>query len=431
MRLAPAFDVARTAAAAGVGERTLRRRLDTLKRRGVCGDVAAALASCGRAGFAAVAVTDPRCPPNVAATVESVVIDTASGAATGVRAWPWRAPRERAGRLAAFLAGNPRLGRRAVVGAAGRDDSRLMLARSSTALTVLMFDSLSDNPDTADRILQNPACPPRVLNRFAADPSNKLRCYVAEHPHSPPTVLALLATDPDPMVRAHIASNPRCGADLLRSLAIDHDANVRTTAINNDACPAETVTQRLHDISSEVVAAAVRRGASPDLDSLAGSSHYEVRAAVASNRHTAPELLQKLATDHFDDVRWDTAQNPACSPQLLTQLAQDPGRAVRSAVAANPSCPRSVLMRLAEDPKPEVRAVAAAHCAPNDIAAAAADSDMFVRAAVAEREDLDHAVYETLAQDSDVGCALNGCGQSRYRSVAVRDARERHRRRGS
>lgn len=151
------------------------------------------------------------------------------------------------------------------------------------------------------------------------------RILVGNDPATPPEILTRLAADRDPEVRTAVAGNPRCPAPSLEDLAGAQDWRQRQTVAANPAAPPQV------------------------LDWLAADQDEWVRCTAALNANTAPETLDYLARDPAASVRANVASNPRCDPHTLAALSRDTDPEVSSNARAT--------RRLADKPPTPVTAL--------------------------------------------------------------------------
>ena len=202
--------------------------------------------------------------------------------------------------------------------------------------------------------LSAPGCDPAMLVEAARRPDMFTRDAIAANPNTPADVLRRLSKR-SRYAAAAVAGNRSCPADLLAELATHKNAEVRAGAAVNPHLAAATLRALAEDSDSDVRGRAAGSCPAQMLTKLAEDPDPWVRTAVARNRACPAETLDRLAGDTDSGTRRAVARNPNCPPALMQRLAQDPDGQVRAAAAKNSSCPAGTLTRLADDPAPAVR----------------------------------------------------------------------------
>ena len=191
--------------------------------------------------------------------------------------------------------------------------------------------------ETAEAVLLNPACPPRILVEasVAGEAETRSDSAVAQladlamsNPSNPLVLVQAaastdefhaLAQSPFPRVVLRTAENPACPSEILALLSKHGDADVRRAVAGN------------------------RSSAPAVLSALACDSSEFVRVAVAERSDCPREALARLACDSSESVRITVVLHPGCPAEALANLADDGVAVVRAAAVRNPKCPRDVL----------------------------------------------------------------------------------------
>ena len=376
-----------------------------LPARGVCATTAANAAKTGSSGERALALAHPVCPPPAVLTAARNASPVEALLVSGTPGWAAR-PYKDESLNGVGLAADP---------------------RCSAGLLHVWGETSRTTPTRADDVAANPAVPPRLLSRLAADSDRVVRSAAAANPNCPRWLLAPLSGDTSSDVRVAAAANPTCPPHLLAGLANDPDRMVRAAVAARCDCPPRLLAGLVRDPRPEVRSAAAATAASACSSSLLEDfcvdACSEARAVVAARIDCPPPLLRHLLLDPVMGVRVAAAANPSCPPPQRSplQLLRFSMFEIRAAVAANPNCPRWRLRRFARDPHCEVRcAVAAAGaCAPRSLRRLARDPRPEVRAIVAARPDCPSQLLAKLAADNDhrtrVAATANpNCPQSSF-----------------
>jgi hypothetical protein len=225
------------------------------------------------------------------------------------------------------------------------DDEQMLTALASSPNSpphILRQLSRQGTQTTQMKLAANPACPPAVLWRLAAEPA--ITSYVAENPACPPRLLQLIHRrsdehDPD------IVRNPNCPPRLLTQLAqpASH-VSIRILVADHPRCPPQVLTLLVND-----TAAGNRwRQDLKDVETTSPATR------ALANPACPPRILRTYSTHYLPRLRATVASNPACPPTTLIALAADTDLSVRQAAAGNPSCPPGPLTRLLEDTEPTI-----------------------------------------------------------------------------
>lgn len=127
---------------------------------------------------------------------------------------------------------------------------------------------------------------PELIEIYAFDPDDHVRCRVAENPNITEELLRMLAQDSSWHTKCGVAWNPKTPSDILEMLSHDFDTDVRMNVAGNINAPVE-VLQRL----------------SKDPDIL-------VREAVAENTATPSFMLTDMYDNDIDlNVRYTAYAN--------------------------------------------------------------------------------------------------------------------------
>ncbi len=237
---------------------------------------------------------------------------------------------------------------------------------------------LLDNTRDALAALQNPTCPPALLENVTDPAALEVARLHVNHPAPlegrleqivreaaatlerdsealkdaaavrilPVWMLEVLSLSDDLELALLAARHPDSPADALEHLAFHADADVRGAVLGRDL-PLELrfLIQRVS--SDEPLGDA-------DVQRLMPSAHGCWLIAGRGSK----QQLEALVTDADWRVRQAVAQNPALEPQSLATLAGDLDKDVRCATASHARTPKSVLARLLLDDHEEVRAAA-------------------------------------------------------------------------
>ena len=181
--------------------------------------------------------------------------------------------------------------------------------------------SMADHPDpmVRVRVAANPACPPDVLDRLAAEAARE-------------------GGPPGERIRAVVAVNPSTASDTLRRLARSQADEVARAAARNPRTPARTLAAR----------------------SLVGRG--PVRAAVAGNPSLPRFFACMMGWDPNAQVRHALVERVDLPGWVLARLElygrREPQwqyRQLREALARHPHCPPRVHGRLADAERESLR----------------------------------------------------------------------------
>jgi len=134
----------------------------------------------------------------------------------------------------------------------------------------------------AGAFLRNPACPPAVLNEYAASSNPYFRMAVAGNSALDPVTAEKLAADSDEEVRYYLAFNRKLPPALLTRLAADPSEMVRETVAWTEALPEDAFAKLVDDPSPRVraVAAIQSRLSEEQLTRLRNDPEQTVRDAA-------------------------------------------------------------------------------------------------------------------------------------------------------
>ena len=315
------FDAARVT---GSGALDLIVALYGLPARGRCATTAATAVKTGSSGERVLALAHPVCPPPAALTAADNASPTEALLVSGTPGWAARPYKDESHNWVG-LAADP---------------------RCSAGLLHVWGETSPTTPTRADDVAANPAVPPRLLSRLAADSDRVVRSAAATNPNCPRWLLAPLSGDTSSDVRVAAAANPNCPPHLLAGLANDPDRMVRAAVAARCDCPPRLLAGLVRDPRPEVRSAAAATAASACSSSLLEDfcvdACSEARAVVAARIDCPPLLLRHLLLDPVMGVRVAAAANPSCPPpqRRPLRLPRFLMFEMRAAVAANPNCPR-------------------------------------------------------------------------------------------
>lgn len=153
-----------------------------------------------------------------------------------------------------------------------------------------------------------------------------------QDPDCPPALLEWAATHTNPKYRHLAAGHHRCPEPLMQLLAQDPNDEVARALASNWSCPPDVLVRLSH-------------------------RSVHVMAAVAGHPYCPPEVLMHLPVDN-SGVAWGVANNPNTPAVRLRQLALDPGFSCRDRAIRNPSCPPHLAVQMLADDDPRLRQAA-------------------------------------------------------------------------
>lgn len=250
--------------------------------------------------------------------------------------------------------------------------------RCAAATTDFATFAASDDPGIRATIARREDCPPEVLEALAADDASVVD--VAANPSTPPTLLVRLAASDSARVRYQVATNRSSPTAAFVALADDVEASVVWRVAGSPLTPAEV------------------------LVALEASQHPFVYRFLGGNPSTPADVLTRLAASEDFAVLWAVAANPSTPASVLDPFVGHADYGVRWSVAGNPSATSvatlvtdvesAVRIRLAERPDPAV------------LAQLAADTDIYVRDAVALNSATPAAARLAAVLSANTGIAL-------------------------
>lgn len=193
----------------------------------------------------------------------------------------------------------------------------------------------STERDVRLAVLWHRATPDDVVDALIEDES--VRAAALARTHSVP-LLRRWASGGDWSEREAVARNPATPPDLLIRLAADPEHGVRTWVMSNPATPAEVVDAGTDNPHPHVRAWALYgANSAARLRRAATGDDADERACVARNPHLPPELMRRLATDPDRRVRFELALNAALPPDVRNVLRADPYFTVANVARLGPT----------------------------------------------------------------------------------------------
>lgn len=271
---------------------------------------------------------------------------------------------------------------------------------NSKKVATSAIDNLKARQSDRDvvEILKDPKTPAAVLEKLAQQQKNI--SYVARHPNTPQNLLQQFARNPDEKIRCAVAENPNLPVNLLEELADDDSSTVRQQVAANLQTPVRVVFKQL----------ARDRAVSRFIASQMTSKHGDYSEVgnildLFAENSTSPlkTILRRLLFDGKMEARLFLAQRLDLPTEMLTHLASDPELKVRQAVAQNSNTPVDDLRKLSNDKDSKVRQSLAKnlHTPSETLERLAKDEDSSVRMTIACRTDLSSQVLEDLANDKN------------------------------
>jgi hypothetical protein len=156
-------------------------------------------------------------------------------------------------------------------------DPNLSTAQLNVAIARVGSGAASEDEVLA--FLENPLCPPELLERYATE---------------------------TPLFKTYVARNPKVPVELVRRLSRDSDPTVRLHAAYSANLPAE------------------------ELPRLAADTDELVRESIAWKAKLSDEDFARLITDTAPRVRSVVALQPRLSNEAVLQLTMDPDSSVRA-----------------------------------------------------------------------------------------------------
>ena len=259
-----------------------------------------------------------------------------------------------------------------------RDFARHGLLRHPNCPRMWLEGALQSEGSAALAALQNPACPPALLEAVT-DPEmlEVARLHVN---HATPLEGTL-----EQMVRQAAATLERDAEALkdaaaarmlpmwmLGALSLSDDLELALLAARHADTPADGLEHLAFHADTDVRDAVLGRDLPLELRALLERVNGQDLLEAADVQRVLPAahgrwliagrgagvVLEALVTDSDWRVRQAVAQNPLVEPQMLAQLSHDLDKDVRCAVAGHTRTPKSVLARLLLDDHEEVRASA-------------------------------------------------------------------------
>jgi len=114
---------------------------------------------------------------------------------------------------------------------------RIRALKDSLPVVGLMAQTVHGDSHVRDELANNPATPPEVLRRLAADEDDHVRSIALSNPSCPVDVLQYAGTSPSSVARFCVAGNPSCPPELLEQLLQDPDTVVAVQASLNPSVP--------------------------------------------------------------------------------------------------------------------------------------------------------------------------------------------------
>ena len=265
------------------------------------------------------------------------------------------------------------------------------------------------------KLAMHPACPPQLLELFAADRSPAMLVAVARHPawpnaKRPSLIKKITRLRGDKLT--DVARNHMTPPDVLQALAgTTSPTAVRYWIAANPSTPSETLKELVK--SKDLREAVAKNSAAPAslLKALAKYRNKAVLMALAGNGATPgsvrQQLLEAMTADADPEARHLAASAPETPLALLAELAIDRTTLVRSGVAANPRAPHALLEALATDEQVVIRAVASNPSAsPALLERMAGTLCTLTRRNIAANPSASAALLEQLSKDSDAAVRL-------------------------
>jgi hypothetical protein len=153
------------------------------------------------------------------------------------------------------------------------DQARVRTARDATMTAaaleaeVIRVTSGAASRDEVLAFLENPLCPPALLEKYAAE-ERTFKTQVARNPKVPEEILLRLSRDSDPLVRYYAAYSPNMPETELPRLAADQDPMVRESMAWKKKLPDEDFARLLNDSEARVRATAALQPRTSDEDIL-------------------------------------------------------------------------------------------------------------------------------------------------------------------
>jgi hypothetical protein len=222
------------------------------------------------------------------------------------------------------------------------------------------------------------------------------RQLVALHPSTPLEVTLRLADDEAIDAPFALSQNPNTSSAVLLRLCTCRHAAVRVLMARDERADAAMLTLLFADAVADVRRAVVRRDdLSPVFLRHAASSSDSIQDDIIRHRNVTGEILELMAAAPQPDWRRVAiARHPLATEHALLLMAQQPMSGdLIMAVGEHPATPAALLERLMQEPQG--------------------------RAGIALRPNLDRAMAEQLARDSNHGVRKSIAKRTSHRALLL------------
>ena len=186
-----------------------------------------------------------------------------------------------------------------------------------------VLEELVDDPFVRKTVLSNPNTPTELLVQYSHDQAAGTRCAVANNVKTPSEILDELANDPDFSVRCNVARNSNTSPEIIKQLSRDPDHWLRRLAVANKNFPKVTT---------------------DDLPDYADNP--EALRKLVMDRKTSADVLQQIQTGNYQEAHRALAQSRRTPSDVLTQLASERDYYVQYYLVRNPKLPKAAMMQL-------------------------------------------------------------------------------------